>query len=55
MEVLGEVQVDVAEAEDFERAVTPHEMTLRRVQDMVRERPEDASKLIRTMLLEEST
>ena len=55
MEVLGEVQADVEEEEDFERPETPHEMTLRRVQEMVRERPEDASKLIRTMLLEEST
>ena len=54
LEVLGEVQADVEE-EEFERPETPHEITLRRVQDMVRERPEDAAKLIRTMLLEESS
>ena len=52
LEVLGEVQPDVEE-DDFERPETPHEITLRRVQDMVRERPEDAAKLIRTMLMEE--
>ena len=51
LEVLGEVQPDLEEAE-FERPETPHEITLRRVQDMVRERPEDAAKLIRTMLME---
>ena len=51
-EVLGEVADDVEE-EEFERPETPHEMILSRVQQMVRDRPEDASKLIRTMLVED--
>lgn len=54
VEVLGEILDDVDE-EEFERPETPHEITLRRVQDIVRERPEDAAKLIRTMLMEENT
>ncbi len=53
VEVLGEISDDVEE-EAFERPETPHEITLRRVQDMVRERPEDAAKLIRTMLVEDN-
>lgn len=53
LEVLGEVQSDIDE-EDFERPETPHEMILTRVQQMVRERPDDAAKLIRTMLMEEN-
>ena len=52
-EVLGEVADDVEE-EEFERPETPHEMILSRVQQMVRDRPEDASKLISTMLMEDS-
>ncbi len=52
LEVLGEVSTDVEE-EEFERAETPHEIILGRVQQMVRERPEDAAKLIRTMLMDE--
>ena len=52
LEVLGEVAADIEE-EEFERPETPHEMILSRVQQMVRERPEDAAKLIRTMLMEE--
>ena len=52
IEVLGEVAGDVEE-EDFERPETPHDIILGRVQQMVRERPEDASKLIKTMLVEE--
>ncbi len=52
LEVLGEVSTDVEE-DDFERPETPHEMILGRVQQMVRERPEDAAKLIRTMLMDE--
>ena len=52
LEVLGEVQPDVAE-ESFERPETPHDIILARVQQMVRDRPEDAAKLIKTMLLEE--
>jgi flagellar M-ring protein FliF len=52
LEVLGEVQPDVAE-ESFERPDTPHDIILARVQQMVRDRPEDAAKLIKTMLLEE--
>ena len=51
-EVLGEIMDDVEE-EEFERPETPHEMILSRVQQMVRDRPEDASKLIRTMLMED--
>ena len=51
IEVLGEVSPDV-EDEDFERPETPHEMILGRVQQMVRERPEDAAKLVRTMLMD---
>ena len=54
LEVLGEVAADIEE-EEFERPETPHEMILSRVQHMVRERPEDAAKLIRTMLMEEGT
>ena len=53
LEVLGEVQPDIEE-EDFERPETPHEMILSRVQQVVRERPDDAAKLIRTMLMEEN-
>lgn len=33
---------------------TPHEITLGRIAQMISERPEDAAKLIRTMLLEEA-
>ena len=54
LEVLGEISADVEE-DDFERPETPHEVILSRVQNMVREQPEDAAKLIRTMLVEEST
>ncbi|MBT3342346.1 MAG: flagellar M-ring protein FliF [Gemmatimonadetes bacterium] len=54
IEVLGEVAGDVEE-EDFERPETPHDIILSRVQQMVRERPEDAAKLIRTMLVEENS
>ena len=53
LEVLGEVSGDIDE-DDFERPETPHDIILSRVQQMVRERPEDAAKLIRTMLVEES-
>jgi flagellar M-ring protein FliF len=53
LEVLGEISADIEE-DDFERPETPHEMILGRVQQMVRERPEDAAKLIRTMLMEET-
>jgi len=52
IEVLGEIAGDVEE-EDFERPETPHDIILGRVQQMVRERPEDAAKLIKTMLVEE--
>ncbi|MFT5087878.1 MAG: flagellar M-ring protein FliF [Candidatus Latescibacterota bacterium] len=51
LEVLGEISSDIEE-EEFERPETPHEMILGRVQQMVRERPEDAAKLIRTMLMD---
>jgi flagellar biosynthesis/type III secretory pathway M-ring protein FliF/YscJ len=36
------------------RRETPHDKQLSRTQQMVRERPEDAAKLVRTMLLKES-
>lgn len=49
---LGETQ-DAA-ADEFERTETPHDMILNRIQHMVHERPDDAARLIRTMLLEES-
>ncbi|MEE2657966.1 MAG: flagellar basal-body MS-ring/collar protein FliF [Candidatus Latescibacterota bacterium] len=52
VEVLGEVAGEVEE-EEFERVETPHDILLSRVQNMVRERPEDAAKLLRTMLVEE--
>jgi len=52
LEVLGEVAPEIEE-DEFERPETPHEIVLGRVQQMVRERPEDAAKLIRTMLIEE--
>jgi flagellar M-ring protein FliF len=52
VEVLGEVAGQAAE-EEFERPETPHDILLSRVQQMVRDRPEDAAKLIRTMLVEE--
>ncbi len=52
IEVLGEVS-DIEE-EEFERPETPHDIILSRVQQMVRERPEDAAKLIRTMLVEDT-
>ena len=54
LEVLGEISDDIEE-EHFERPETPHEMILSRVQQMVRESPEAAAKLIRTMLMEETT
>lgn len=54
IEVLGEISGDVEE-EEFERPETPHDIILSRVQQMVRERPEDAAKLIRTMLVEEGS
>ncbi|MFP6590933.1 MAG: hypothetical protein VCE12_10475, partial [Candidatus Latescibacterota bacterium] len=54
IEVLGEISGDIEDGE-FERPETPHDIILGRVQQMVRERPEDAAKLIRTMLVEESS
>ena len=54
LEVLGEVAGDVEE-EEFERVETPHDIILSRVQTMVRERPEDAAKLIKTMVVEDLT
>ena len=47
-------EIEEVEDEDFERPETPHEMILGRVQQMVRERPEDAAKLVRTMLMDEA-
>ena len=54
VEVLGDISEDIEDEDGFERPETPHEITLRRVQDMVREHPEDAAKLIRTMLMEDN-
>jgi len=52
VEVLGELGGDLDD-EEFERPETPHDIIVNRVQQMVRERPEDAAKLIRTMIIEE--
>lgn len=51
VEVLGEVAGELEEPQ-FERMETPHDILLGRVQQMVREQPENAAKLIRTMLVE---
>jgi flagellar M-ring protein FliF len=51
LEVLSEEKPEVVE-EKFDRPETPHEVTLNRVQKMVHEHPEDAAKLIQTMLME---
>jgi len=51
VEVLGEVAGEVEEPQ-FERVETPHDILLSRIQQMVREQPENAAKLIRTMLVE---
>ena len=53
VEMMGVVDED-ADEEEFERPETPHELLLSRIQGMVRDRPEDAAKLVRTMLMEES-
>jgi flagellar M-ring protein FliF len=50
VEVLGDIAGEVEE--EFERTETPHDIILSRVQQTVRERPEDGAKLIRTMLVE---
>jgi flagellar M-ring protein FliF len=52
-EVLGELSAEM-EDEEFDRPETPHDIIVNRVQQMVRERPEDAAKLIRTMIIEEN-
>ncbi|MBM3277987.1 MAG: flagellar M-ring protein FliF [Candidatus Handelsmanbacteria bacterium] len=51
IEVLGEVAGDVDE-QSFERPETPHDILVGRVQQMVRELPENSAKLIKTMLVE---
>ena len=49
-----DVSIDPEEKQDGRKhPKTPHEMILNRIQQMVRERPDDAAKLIRTMLVEE--
>jgi len=50
-EELGELDTVVQE-EEFERPETPHDIVRNRLQQMVREHPEDSAKLIRTMLAE---
>ena len=55
VEVLGEVEGDIEEEEMIARAETPHDIILDRVKNLVHQRPEDAAKLIRTMLVEQST
>jgi flagellar biosynthesis/type III secretory pathway M-ring protein FliF/YscJ len=51
IEVLGEVAGEVDE-QSFERPETPHDILVSRVQQMVREQPENSAKLIKTMLVE---
>jgi flagellar M-ring protein FliF len=51
VEVLGEVAGEVDE-QAFERPETPHDILVSRVQQMVREQPENSAKLIKTMLVE---
>ena len=51
IEVLGEVAGEVDE-QSFERPATPHDILVSRVQQMVREQPENSAKLIKTMLVE---
>ena len=54
LEVLGEMASEIDE-EEFERPETPHDILVTRVQQMVSEQPEDAAKLIRTMMLDDGT
>ncbi|MBI2505152.1 MAG: flagellar M-ring protein FliF [Candidatus Latescibacteria bacterium] len=51
VEVLGEVAGEVEEPA-FDRPETPHDILVSRVQQMVREQPENSAKLIKTMLVE---
>lgn len=51
IEVLGEVAGEVEE-QAFDRPDTPHDILVSRVQQMVREQPENSAKLIKTMLVE---
>jgi flagellar M-ring protein FliF len=51
IEVVGEVAGEVDE-QSFERPETPHDILVSRVQQMVREQPENSAKLIKTMLVE---
>lgn len=51
VEVLGEVAGEIDE-QSFERPETPHDILVSRVQQMVREQPENSAKLIKTMLVE---
>jgi flagellar biosynthesis/type III secretory pathway M-ring protein FliF/YscJ len=67
--IIGAIGRDVAREEEIAAAAvegvaetaaaeiipeTPHEITLGRIAQMISERPEDAARLIRTMLLEEA-
>jgi flagellar biosynthesis/type III secretory pathway M-ring protein FliF/YscJ len=52
-EIALEARREVMEAEVVEELPeTPHEILLSRIAQMIAERPEDASRLIRTMLIE---
>ena len=42
------------EEEEFARPETPHDILVGRIQNMVRERPEDAAKLVRTMMVDQN-
>ncbi len=53
LEVLGELASEVEE-EEFARPETPHDILVGRIQNMVRERPEDAAKLVRTMMVDQN-
>ena len=59
-EVVDRAQTGAAESavhlaeEALDHSETPHDILLIRVQQRVRKRPEDAAKLVRTMLMEEN-
>ena len=52
---IGAVEcTEYLEVDALDHPETPHDILLSRVQQRVRERPEDAAKLVRTMLMEEN-
>ena len=54
-EILMEAQRELEEDDAAEELPeTPHEIILGRIAQLITERPEDAAKLIRTMLIEEA-